>query len=253
MITAENYFSKENQMKYFGASQFKAFERCEAAALAEVKGEYEREKTTSLLVGSYVDAHFEGTLDIFKAQNPSIFTRQGDLKAEYRRAEEIIQRVERDELFMKHMSGKKQAIMTGELFGYPWKIKVDSYLEGKAIVDLKVMKDFEPIWVEGQGRIPFVEAWGYDIQAAVYQAIEGNKLPVIIAAASKETVTDLALYEIPQYKMDIALKIIEARIDRFADIKAGLEEPIRCEKCDYCKMTKVLKEVVPYDWGREYE
>ena len=77
MLTNENYFSKENQMKYMGVSQFKAFEKCPAAAYAEVMGQYEREKTTALLVGSYVDAHFEGTLDIFKAQNPSLFKRDG--------------------------------------------------------------------------------------------------------------------------------------------------------------------------------
>jgi hypothetical protein len=59
-----------------GVSQFKAFEKCEAAALAELTGEYQREKTVSLLVGSYVDAHFEGTLDVFKAQNPEIFTKK---------------------------------------------------------------------------------------------------------------------------------------------------------------------------------
>ncbi len=254
MITSENYFSRENQMKYFGTSQFKAFEICEAAALAEITGEYVREETTALLVGSYVDAHFEGTLDIFKAQHPSIFTKQGELKSEYRRAEQIVQRLERDELFMKFMSGEKQAIMAGELFGYPWKIKIDSYLKDEAIVDLKVIRDFEPIWVEGQGKMPFIEAWGYDIQAAIYQAIEGNGLPFIIAGATKEPVTDLALFEIPQYKIDIALKLIEARIDRFADVKAGIEEPVRCDKCDYCKMTKVLTEVRPYDDGeREYE
>ena len=159
-LTSENYFSPENQMKYFGSSQFKSFAKCEAGAMAEITGEYEREKTSALLVGSYVDAHFEGTLDVFQAQNPSIFTKQGSLKSEYRRAEEIIQRLERDELFMRYMAGKKQTIVAGELFGYPWKIKIDSYLEGEAIVDLKVMRDFEPIWVEGQGKIPFIEAWG---------------------------------------------------------------------------------------------
>jgi len=57
MLTAENYFSQENNMKYMGASQFKSFMNCEAAALAEIKGEFEREKTVALLVGSYVDAH----------------------------------------------------------------------------------------------------------------------------------------------------------------------------------------------------
>ena len=68
----------------------------------------EMEKTTALLVGSYVDSHFEGTLDLFKAQNPEIFTKKGELKAEYRKAEEIINRIERDPLFMMFMSGEKQ-------------------------------------------------------------------------------------------------------------------------------------------------
>jgi len=89
MLNNENYFSIENQMKYMGVSQFKSFEECQASALAEVTGNYQREQTASLLVGSYVDAHFEGTLDIFKAKNPEIFTKKGDLKADYRKANVI--------------------------------------------------------------------------------------------------------------------------------------------------------------------
>ena len=69
ILTNENYFSKENQMKYMGTSQYKSFCNCEAGTLAEINGEYEREKTSALLVGSYVDSNFEGTLDIFKAKN----------------------------------------------------------------------------------------------------------------------------------------------------------------------------------------
>lgn len=251
MLTAENYFSRANQLKYFGASQFKSFMKCEAAALAEINGEYEREETTALLVGSYVDAHFEGTLDIFKAQHSKIFTKSGDLKSEYRQAEYIIERVERDEMFTRYMSGKKQVIKTEELFGVPWKIKIDSYHEGKAIVDLKVMKDFETIWVEGQGRIPFVEAWGYDLQAAIYQAIEGNQLPFFIAGATKQKEPDLAILSIPQEKLDIALNIVKAHIARFDEVKRGFAEPIRCERCDYCKRTKVLSEIVSYEEIRE--
>lgn len=246
MITAETYFSEENQMEYFGASQFKAFCRCEAAAMAGIKGEYEPEKTVSMLVGSYVDAHFEGSLDLFRAQNPGIFTRNGELRSNFRQAEEIIRRLERDEMFMKYMSGSKQVIKTGELFGHPWKIKIDSYHPGKAIVDLKLMKDFGAVWVDGEGKIPFAEAWGYDIQGAVYQAIEGNRLPFVLAAATKEKVTDIGLFRLPQEMLDVALKIVEARIDRFADIKAGIVEPARCGHCDYCKMTKRLSGVVMY-------
>ena len=43
---------------------------CEEQALAKLDGRWEMGKTTALMVGSYVDAHFEGTLDLFKAQNP---------------------------------------------------------------------------------------------------------------------------------------------------------------------------------------
>lgn len=247
MLTAENYFSKENQMKYFGVSQFKAFMGCEAAALAEITGEHEREETTALLVGSYVDAHFEGTLDIFRAQHPAIFTKGGDLKSEYKQADYIINRLERDEMFMRYMAGEKQVIKTGNLFGVDWKIKIDSYHQNKATVDLKVMKDFEPIWVEGQGKISFVEAWGYDIQGAVYQAIEGNHLPFFIAGATKQKEPDLAIMSIPQEKLDIALEIVRAHIGRFVEVKNGLVEPVRCEKCDYCKRTKVLREIVSYE------
>ena len=188
-LTNENYFSLENQMKYMGVSQFKSFQKCEAMGLAEVTGNYEREKTSALLVGSYVDSHFEGTLDIFKAQNPEIFKRDGTLKSEYIQAESIINRIEQDKLFMDFMSGEKQVIMTGTIEGVPIKIKIDS-LHPDTIVDLKIMRDFEPIYKAEQGRLPWFEAWRYDLQGAVYQEVirqnTGKILPFYLAAATKE-------------------------------------------------------------------
>ena len=134
ILTAENYYSKEADREYLSVSQYKNFigtagiEGCEARALAKLNGVWTDKKSIALLVGSYVDSHFEGTLPLFKAQNPEIFTRQGSLLAEYKRAEEIINRIERDDYFMKFMSGEKQVIMTGEIAGVKWKIKMDSYL-----------------------------------------------------------------------------------------------------------------------------
>ena len=34
--------------------------------------------------------------------------------------------------------------------------------------------------------------------------------------------------------------MVEAKIERFDLIKSGDVEPVRCEKCDYCKATKIL-------------
>lgn len=74
--------------------------------------------------------------------------------------------------------------MTGELFGAKWKIKMDSYIPGVAIVDLKVMASITDLkWVKDIGYLDFVRYWGYDIQGAVYQEIvrqnTGEKLPFL--------------------------------------------------------------------------
>lgn len=246
MITNKNYFSIENSLEFMGASQFKSFMDCESRTLAELRGEYEREISTALLVGSYVDAYFEGTLSDFKLSNPEIFLKNGGLKAEYRHAEYIIERIQRDEMFMKYMSGQKQVIRTGEIEGIPFKIKIDSYHPGKAIVDLKVMRDFQKTWKDGL-KLSFIEAWGYDIQAAIYQAIEGNNLPFFIAAATKEKEPDIAIISIPQERIDFCLNIVKQYVPRFASLKMGVGEPARCEKCDYCRSTKKLIEIISYE------
>ncbi len=244
MLTNENYFSIENQMKYMCVSQFKAFEECPASALAEITGNFEREKTTALLVGSYVDAHFEGSLDLFKAKNPEIFTKSGELKSNFKQANEIINRIEEDSLFMEYMSGEKQVIMTGEIEGVPVKIKIDSYHPDKMIVDLKCMKDFGKIYVEERGRLNWIEAWKYDLQGAVYQEIvrqnTGKTLPFYIAGATKEKVPDIAVVEVPQAYLDVELEHFKKNVQYYDGIKKGIFKAERCEHCDYCKATKVL-------------
>lgn len=251
MLTTENYFSPEKNWKYCGSSQYKDFfgstgkHGCEAMAMAKLKGEWESEKTTALLVGSYVDAYFEGSLDLFKAQNPEIFTKAGTLKAEFKKAEEIIQVAEQDEVFMQFMSGEKQVSMKGEIAGVPFKIRIDSYLAGKAIVDLKTMASIRKFeWVKDIGKVNFVEYWGYDIQGAIYQEIErqnsGEKLPFFIAALSKEKVTDKEVIWLPDNMLSDRLKEIESNMPRLKALKAGEVEPVRCENCDYCTATRKL-------------
>ena len=256
-LTNENYFSTEASKEYLSVSQYKSFigsmgiKGCEAMAMAEIKGEWEREKSTALLVGSYVDAHFEGSLPLFKAQNPEIFTKQGSLKAEYRQAEEIINRIERDPYFMKFMSGQKQVIMTGEIGGVPWKIKMDSYIPDICIVDLKIVKSIrDRFYVKKYGYMDFITNWGYEIQGAVYQEIvrqnTGKTLPFYIAAASKEKVTDIEIIQINDEALAATLEKIKEHVERVVKIKKGEIEPERCGTCDYCKFTKVLSRPMLY-------
>lgn len=251
ILTNENYFIPEAMREYWSVSQFKAFRACEAAALAELNGEYQREETTALLVGSYVDAYFSREMAEFIERHPGIFKKNGELKAEYQQADRIIERIESDALFSEYLRGDLQAIRTGTLFGVPWKIKIDA-LHPDKIVDLKIVRDFEPIYQDGYGRRSWVEYWGYDIQGAIYQRIEqisagrAAPLPFYLAAATKEREPNIEIFKIPQYVLDNALRIVEADIDRFDLIKTGEVEPIRCGTCDYCKRTKKLTEPVEF-------
>lgn len=249
-LIEENYYSPESNVKYMSASQFKDFLKCESMALAKLKKEYNEPKSTALLVGSYVDAHFEGTLDIFKAKNSEIFTLKGELKADYKKADKIIERIERDEMFSSFMSGTKQVIMIGEIAGIPFKIKIDSYFENEMIVDLKVIKDFERIWAGSLGKIPFVEFWGYDIQGAIYQEVvrqnTGKILPFYIAVATKEDEPNIEIMEIEQSRLDYCLGIVKDNAPDFEKIKSGLILPTKCGKCDHCKSIKVLEGIVNY-------
>lgn len=258
-LNADNYFSQEAEKEYLSVSQYKRFMGslgrvgCEAAAVAQLNGEWKEKTTDAMLVGSYVDAYFDGTLDKFKNSHPEILTQKGTLSAKFRKAEEVIERIERDKYFMAHMGGQKQVIMTFELFGVMWKIKIDSYFPGQLIVDLKIMKSLRDLhYVADYGHLDFIRYWGYDFQGAIYQKgveiLTGKKLPFKIAAASKEEYPDIEIIQVEQSLMDAALIEVERNIPTILALKNGEITPVRCGVCDYCKHTKVLEKSI---WSSE--
>jgi len=265
-VTAENYFNPDIEMAYMGSTQVKNFMRCEAAELARLKGEYHPAVTTAMLVGGYVDAHFEGSLPVFQAQHPELFKRDGTLKAEFTHANDIISRMEADELYSLLMSGRKQVIRTGEIAGVPFKIKIDSLLDSGAcleivrrfpetapvmglcdgaIVDQKVMRSFGDVW-DGAERAytPFWRAWGYDVQGAVYQAVEGHLWPFLLVVGTKEDEPDLRAIHIRDEILSPKLAEIEDIVPRFQAIKEERETPRRCECCAYCRATRKLTRII---------
>lgn len=263
-LTADNYYSAEANQAYVSVSQYKDFtgtegkQGCEAYAMAKLRGEIVQEKTTPLLVGSYIDSFFEGTLAEFLKDNPEIISSRGatagELKTEYKQAQAMIDRAIKDDLFMKYMRGEVQVIMAGEIEGVPVKIKIDS-TDGRRLTDLKTVEDINKgVWSPSQRRkLNFIEYWGYDIQAAVYREIyrqnTGETLPFYICAISKNKTNNvphprLAVIQIPDYVMDKKLEEFKANVSRIADIKAGLIEPSHCDICDYCADTESLKGVV---------
>lgn len=248
ILTNENYYSQEASKAYFSVSQVKDFLKCEAYAMAKINGDWKEKATTPMLIGSYVDSYFEGTLEVFKAATPEIFKKDGTLKSDYIKAESIIQRIESDELFMLCLSGQKQVIMTGEIFGAPFKIKMDSYLPDEAIVDLKVVKKIREVFFKQNGRISFIEKWGYDLQLAVYQEVVRQNtdqvLDCIISAIDKQDVPDLDCIIIPNDQLEFQRRELEWKMPRIIDVKAGKEKPKRCGLCDYCRATKKLTNLI---------
>lgn len=230
-LNQDNYYSTAADRYYFSVSQYKDFMKCEAMAFAKIHGEYQPKMTRAMLTGSFVDSYFEGTLDAFMKKHPEVFTLRQELRSEFRKANEIIARLREDETFMRFMSGEKQRIMTFDLFGFPWKMKMDSYLPGICITDLKVVQRFRVL-----------PLWRYDLQGAVYQKgvelVTGERLPFYLAVATKERTIDLDIFQITQPVLDIALREIGQNIEHYARVKYGQEEPSNCGKCDYCKSIK---------------
>lgn len=259
-LNEQNYYSSEMNMKFVSVSQYKMFfnpynDCCEAAAIAEIKGEIKRPITKSLLIGSYADEALTGNLDKFKEEHPEIFVtrgdRKGELKSEFVQAEAMVERAKKDKTFMAYVTGGvHQAIYTGEINNVPVKIKIDHIAYKNdvpvALVDLKTVKSmYETFYVKDSGEhLNFIERWNYDLQGAVYQFIyeqnTGIKLPFYIAAISKDKDTEgiahprLKIIQIPQTKMDERIIEVQNNIAKIQSLKDGDYEPIYCGKCDYC-------------------
>ena len=242
-LTSDNYYGKEAGAAYFSASQIKAFKKCEASALAEIRGEYERETSTALLQGQFVDEALTGNFGEWVLKHPEISKRDGNLKAEFMLAQEMVTRARRDSVFMEYMDGNHQTIMAGKIFGVPFRGKFDVLGKGR-IVDLKTVRDMNPVYMPGQGRVDFATAWDWPLQMAIYQKLYevnlGVKLPCYLAVITKETPCDIAVIQVEQERMDAEIAWLETALPRYEAIKDGIIEPERCGHCAYCRETKVL-------------
>lgn len=241
-LTRANYYSNEANAAYWSASFIKAMRRCEAAAMAQLRGEYESPESTALLVGGFVDAAFSNELCSFSRAHPELFnSRTGELKAEFRQAERMLERARRDSVFMSYLTGQRQKILTGEIEGLPFKCRLDFYKRGERIVDLKTVRDMRPVYAPERGLISFAEYWDWPLQMAIYREIEGNHLPCFLAVITKEDPPDIAVIELPSETLDAELALLCEQLPYFDEVRQGFIEPRRCERCAYCRGTKVLK------------
>ena len=272
-LTSRSYYGTKANDYYMSASQFKDFRKCEAMALAQIKGEYESAPSKALLLGSFVDEMLTGTKrsktafilenreELFQKSSKiskmsdkellalltdgiDIFGADNKPYADIVQALETIERIKKQPLMMEHFKSRHQVIMTGEIAGVPFKIKMDNYKPGEFISDGKYMASLRsPNLFE-----PLVKYWGYDIQGAIYQEIvrqnTGKKLPFYLDIATKENPAHLEVAQINQMDLDEAFELVEIWAPRYQAIKKGEIQPERCEEygCNFCTETKIITE-----------
>lgn len=255
-LTPENYYSQEANEAYMSVSQYKDFMKCEAAALAKIKGKYQDIKHEALILGSYVHAAIEGeeAFEEFRKNTPELYTAKKELKAPYKMANNMIDCILSDELCTAVLTGEKEVILTADLFGISWKAKIDVLSrEFGRLTDLKTVKGIREKYWNGHKYVSFVQAYQYDVQMAVYAEIErlsGDEnheyLEPIIVAVSKEEVPDKEIIWFDTELITEKLAEVGNNIPRIASVKAGEVEPTSCGKCNYCKAHKRLDSMTHY-------
>jgi hypothetical protein len=294
VLTDENYYSREADMAYMSCSQFQGFAECEAKALAKLQGRWTDEEKEAFLVGNYFHSYFESPEahkkfcddhfdSIFKTKDVTIKRATKDRPAiketvitgkyaPYEMADKMIRCAESDPVIKRFidMDGNCEQFMTGEVFGFPWRMKMDKYMpQSRMIIDYKTVANIRETKYDPEkgGRVTFVEGYGYIFRAAVYSMIECQNvtgetfstlynrlksgelsLPnFVLICISKQDYPDKELVRLNHKQAYIyELEAMKDRLYRYQSIKEGRAMPKRCGLCDYCRATKKITGIKPY-------
>lgn len=232
-------------------SQFKSFMECEARTLAELRGEYSRPQSNALTVGSYTHAAFESNevFERFVEDNKKVIVNtKGSKYADFKQADKMIEALKSDKFSMFALEGEKEVIFTGEMFGTQWKIKVDNINhERKFFSDIKTTQELgKRYWSDKYSQyVSFVQAYDYILQMYVYQQIiyqnTGEIYKPYIVAVTKQDPPDKAILHFDESRFEFEKEYVQTYLPGIIQTKKGEKEPIRCEKCDYCRSTKQLR------------
>lgn len=263
-LTADNYFSKEAAREYMSTSQFKAFMECPAAVMAEINGEYDAQMKTAFTEGHMFEAFVTGGEEQFCMRHPEIISSQGktkgNVKANFQKIMNASEAFGRQESFSKIVERcRKQVLVIGTISGVKFKGLLDLYdPETGEIYDTKCMKNFEDAYSPDEGRrVPWWQIWGYHYQAAIYCELArqtfGRETKFSLLAATKEEVPDVAWLEFDSGYLRNILDMIEETAPLYQAVKDGLIDAQRCEKCSYCKSSKVIKKPEIIQTGETYD
>lgn len=250
-LNLDNYYSVEANKEYMSVSQFKNFKLCEAKAMYDLENDFQEEKQ-SFLEGQFFEALVSGDANLFKAQHPEIVSSRGATagqpKANFKKVFNAAEKFNQQEFF-KNIINKcdKQVILTGEIEGIKVKCALDLFdKDTNSIYDIKCMGDFKDQWNKSEKKyMPWYYNWGYVLQLAVYREIVkqnfGNPKEIGLLAATKEEIPDIQALSFDFSLLDIELEEFKNNIKRYDKIKKGIEQPLACGECDYCKKIKIIE------------
>lgn len=258
-LNSNNYYDSSTDLIYQSPTYFKKFLACEAETMAEIKGDYKPDFKDALLVGNYLHSYFESK----EAHQKFIDDNQEEmyskrkpygLLGKYRIADSMIETLSNDEMFRKLYQGDKEAIVTGQIDNVDWKGKIDCLnLDRKYFIDLKTTRDIHKTYwnQETHKRENFIATWNYQLQMYVYQELIHQTFGVwcepYIVAVSKQDIPDKQVFSIPENRLSEAQLLIEREQPHIEDVRCGRVEPTRCERCEYCRSTKKLSEIISMD------
>lgn len=269
-LTRDNYYTQEADWEYMSCSQYQGWCECEAKQMAKLEGRWVDKPKEAFLVGNYFHTYFEGSDaherfcrenfdSIFKTRTTkSLGTIVTGKYAPFEQADKMISVAEKDPLIKSilELPGENEMIMHGKLFGIPWRIRVDKYVQdGRLMVDYKTVANITELkWSDSlHEKVTFIDAYGYMMRAAVYSEIEKQYTGLetdphfIIIAISKQDPPDKDVFELNhRQRYDYELAQIKDRISRIQLIKNRSLKPTRCGYCDYCRATKQLFSIRPY-------
>ena len=255
-LTRDTYYTPAADQAYMSCSLYDMYMECEAAALAKEQGRYRPTPSRAFILGNYFHTFFESeeAHEEFCEKNaPELYTlsslkpgKSPQKRADVEQIDLMIDVVMKDELMRRfvEMPGENEAVMTGKIFGIPWRIRMDKMCAG-LIIDYKTCAN---IWEttydpRQQRRVTFVELYGYARRAAVYREIykqnRGQCPAFLLLCVSKQDPPDkeavlISNEQVLQYE----LSLVKERLPRIQRIRDGSIKPIRCGTCEYCRSTK---------------
>ena len=293
-LTDGNYYSVEADKEFMSCSQYQAFMECEAKQMAKLQGRWVDEPKEAFTVGNYLHSYFESAEahkkfcednfnSIYKTKEVTVkrATKTSEAVKEtvvtgkyapYQQADKMIATLENDKTIKEFidMPGENEKIVQGEIFGVPWRGKLDKYIEKwRMIIDYKTVANiwetaYNPVTKE---RETFVQTYGYLFRAAVYSLLEyqmfynktfeesyrdllacySDLCDFILICVSKQDYPDKELIRLNHAQEYIrALESVKENLYRITQLKAGLIVPKRCGTCDYCRATKKITGIKPY-------